>query len=38
MIARFVRRNWKVVLFLVLLFAIFVLAPEENLRFIYTEF
>jgi len=38
MIAGFIQRNWKVLLLLLLLFGIFVLAPEENLHFIYTEF
>ena len=38
MIRRFLRRNWKVLLVVAILFAIFVLAPEENMQFIYTEF
>ena len=38
MIARFVRRNWKVVLLFVLMVAMLLLAPEEEMKFIYTEF
>ena len=38
MIARFVRRNWKVLFFLVLIVGMLLLAPEEEMKFIYTEF
>ena len=38
MIARFVRRNWKVVVLFLLIVAMLLLAPEEEMKFIYTEF
>ena len=34
----FVRRNWTVVLIVLLLLGMFLLAPDDNPRFIYTEF
>jgi hypothetical protein len=38
MIARFVRRNWKVVVLFLVIVAMLLLAPEEEMKFIYTEF
>ena len=38
MIARFVRRNWKVLVFFLLIVAMLLVAPEEEMKFIYTEF
>jgi len=38
MIGRFVRRNWKVVVLFLLIVAMLLLAPEEEMKFIYTEF
>ncbi len=38
MIVRFVRRNWKVLVFFLLIVAMLLLAPEEGMKFIYTEF
>jgi hypothetical protein len=38
MIARFVRRNWPVVFFVVLILLMLFLAPQEEMKFIYTEF
>jgi hypothetical protein len=38
MIARFVRRNWKVVVLFLLILAMLLVAPEEEMKFIYTEF
>jgi hypothetical protein len=35
---KFLQRNWKPLLVVLLLLGIFLLAPEENPRFIYTEF
>jgi hypothetical protein len=37
-IARFVRRNWKVLFFFLLIVGMLLLAPEEEMKFIYTEF
>lgn len=38
MIRRFVQHNWRVVLLLLLILAMLVLVPEQETRFIYTEF
>ena len=38
MIKRFVERNWKVVVLFLLILAMLLLAPEEEMKFIYTEF
>jgi hypothetical protein len=38
MIGRFIRRNWKVLALFLLILAMLVLVPEEETRFIYTEF
>ena len=32
------RRHWKVVLFFALIVLMLLFAPEENTKFIYTEF
>ncbi|MGD0949654.1 MAG: hypothetical protein ABSA52_19775 [Candidatus Binatia bacterium] len=36
--SRFVRNNWKVVLYVLLIVLSVVFAPEQPLKFIYTEF
>ncbi len=38
MVERFVRNNWKVVLYVILIVLCVLFAPEEPLKFIYTEF
>ena len=38
MIERFVRNNWKVALYVLLIVLCVLFAPEEPLKFIYTEF
>ena len=38
MIERFVRNNWKVALYVILIVLCVLFAPEEPLKFIYTEF
>ena len=38
MTRRFVTRNWKVALFVLLILAILLFSPEELVKFIYTEF
>ncbi len=38
MVERFVRNNWKVALYVILIVLCVLFAPEEPLKFIYTEF
>jgi hypothetical protein len=38
MIGRFVRRNWKAAVLFLLIVAMLLFAPEEEMKFIYTEF
>ena len=35
---RFARNNWKVALYVILIVLCVLFAPEEPLKFIYTEF
>ncbi len=34
----FVQRNWRVLFYVLLIIACVLLAPEEEMKFIYTEF
>jgi hypothetical protein len=38
MMHRIVERNWKVLVLFVLIILMLLLAPEEEMKFIYTEF
>ena len=38
MIRHFVTRNWPVLVLFLLVLGMLLLAPEEELKFIYTEF